>query len=114
MGYKIMNRELTAYSLEGWECLRYYESNKDLHLNPKMTCYGDVLVQTKRVVSGISLKFKFFFKNHWYWKPSFHWKYGNYYFHFLFFMFWFDFEYVEKFDKIIKDHVAEAATSFLP
>ena len=111
MGYKIMNKELNAWSLEGESCIRYYEQNKDMHLNPKYTCYGDVLVQTKRVFSGITFKLRFYFKNHWHWKPSFHWKYGTYYFHWLFFMSWFEREYVDKFDKIIKDHLAESKLS---
>jgi hypothetical protein len=108
MGYKIMNRELTGYSLAGNYCPRYYEDNKQMHLNEKYTTYGDVLVQTKRVFSGINLKFRFYFKNHWYWKPSFHWKYGSNYFHWLFFMFWFEREYAEQFDKIIKDHLSDS------
>ena len=108
MGYKIMNRELDAYSLEGWDCIKSYEENKELYINPKYYLYGSVLVQTKRVLSGFSLKFKIYFKNHWYWKPYYHWKYGTYYFHWLFLMSWFEPEYVDKFDKIIKDYLSES------
>ena len=111
MGFKIMNKELNAYSLEGVQCLDYYERNKEYHINPKYASYGDVLVQTKRVCCGISLKFKLFFRNHWYWKPHFHWKYGTYYFHWLFFMIWFDKEYREVFDKVIKDHLSEVGSA---
>lgn len=107
MGYRIMNKELTGISFEGYDCLRYYEESKYRHIDPKYVCYGDVLVQTKRVFYGISFKLKLLFRNHWYWKPSFHWKYGTYYFHWLFFMFWFEREYKEIFDKIIKDHLSE-------
>ena len=108
MGLKIMNRDLSAYSLDGFHCIDEYNRNKDYYLNPKSVCYGDVLVETKPVLSGISFKCKLYFRNHWYWKPYFRWKYGNYYFHWLFFMLWFDKEYVDVVDKIIKDHLAEA------
>lgn len=107
MGYKIMNRELTAYSLEGQCCLDYYESMKDKHISKDYICYGDVLVQTKSVFSGIQVTVSIYFRNHWYWKPSFHWKYSNYYFYWLFFMFWFNKKYIDKPEKVIKDHLAE-------
>lgn len=103
----IMNRDLTAYGLQGQDCIDYYNRNKDLHLNPQLVCYGDVLVKTKDVFSGISFRLKLYFRNHWYWKPSYHWKHGYYYFHWLFFMIWFDKEYIEVFDKIIKDHLSD-------
>jgi hypothetical protein len=108
MGYKIMNRELNATSLEGIKCIDYYEQNKQFHVNPKYVSYGDVLIQTKHVLSGFSFKFKIYFRNRWLWKPHFYWKYGNNYFHWLFFMFWFEYEYVEVFDKIIKDHLTDS------
>ena len=111
MNYRIMNRKLDAYSLEGVSCIKYYDENKDRYINPKYNCYGDVLVQTKRVFCGITLRFKVFFKHHWYWKPNFHWKHGLYYFHWLFFMFWYEREYKDVFDKIIKDHLGELEAS---
>lgn len=111
MGFRIMNRKLNAYSLEGMSCINYYEQNKEYHINPKYVSYGDVLVQTKRVVCGFSLKLKFFFRNHWYWKPHYYWKYDIHYFHWLFFMIWIDKEYKDVFDKVIKDHLSEAQSA---
>lgn len=105
-----MNKELNATSLEGVQCLDYYERNKKYHINPKHASYGAVLVESKRVFSGVSLKFKLFFRKHWYWEPHFQWKYGTYYFHWLFFMVWFDKEY-RKSHKIIKDHLSEVGST---
>ena len=110
MGYKIMNRELTAYSLKGFNCPSYYENNKYLYTDPKYVCYGDVLVETERVCVGFEIRLKLFFRNHWYWKPRFYWKYGDRYFHWLFFMFWINKEYGEVNPKIIKDHLKDELT----
>lgn len=108
MGYRIMNKELTAYSMEGPHCIMDYDISKKYILSKSSLSYGDVLVETKRVFSGLSIKVKIFWKNHWWWKPEFYWKYEVYYFHWLFFMIWFEREYVDQFDKIIKDHLSES------
>ncbi len=107
MGFRIMNRELDGISLTGPECIKTYEEYRKYHINPNSTLYGDVLVETRRVFSGVCFKLKIYFKQHWYWKPHKHWKYGMYYFHWLFFMFWFEKEFIEVTDKIIKDHLSE-------
>ena len=105
--YQIMNKELTAYSISGYECLRYYERDKQAHLNPNDSRYGDVLVKMKRVKSGFEIKLKIKWINI-YWKPVFSWKY-NKYFHFLFFMLWFDFSYSDIIDCVISDYLSSYA-----
>ena len=105
MGYKIMDREQTAYSLDGWNCPDYYERNKDKHIDKKYNSYGDVLVETDRVKSGIGIKVNVFWRNQWYWIPIFS-KYGKY-FHWLFFMIWVDYEYRESNPRVIADHLGE-------
>jgi hypothetical protein len=107
--YKIMNRDLSGTSLEGLSAPGYYERNKESHLNPKSTCYGDVLVSTKQVYSGFQFKLKIYFRGHFYWKPAimFKPKWGQYWFHWLFFMFWAEPVFTSKIDKVIKDHLKE-------
>jgi hypothetical protein len=105
MGYKIMNRELTGYSLSGFDCPQVYERNKKYHISKKYNSYGDVLVKTQKILSGFQLKLSIFYRNHWYWKPFYHLKHRIYYFHWLFFMFWIDREYTESKPEIIKDHL---------
>ena len=103
--YQIINRELNAYSLSGYECLRYYEKDREAHLNPKDSRYGDVLVKMKRVKSGFEFRLKIswlFFD----WKPKLSWKYSKY-FHWLFFMFWFEFTFLDIVDSVISDHLSE-------
>jgi len=104
--YQIMNKEMTAYSISGYECLRYYERDKEAHLNPKDSRYGDVLVKMKRVKSGIEIKLKLKWMNI-YWKPHFSWRY-NKYFHWLFLMLWFDFTYTDVIDCVVSDHLADS------
>jgi hypothetical protein len=103
--YQIMNKEMTACSISGYECLRYYERDKEAHLNPKDSRYGDVLVKMKRVKSGIQIKLKLKWMNI-YWKPRFSWEY-NKYFHWLFFMLWFGFTYSDVIDSVVSDHLSD-------
>lgn len=104
--YKIMNKDLDAYSMQGFDCPEYYDRDKDAHLNKNDTRYGDVLVKTKRVKIGFGIKVKIFYRKHWYWKPYFSWKY-NKYLHWLFFMIWYENEYDDVIDKVQKDHLTE-------
>jgi hypothetical protein len=100
-----MNKELTAYSLSGYDCLRYYEREKQAHLNENDSRYGDVLVRMKRVKSGYEIKLKI----KWigiHWKPKFSWKY-NKYFHWLFFMVWINTDYKDVVDCVVLDHLSE-------
>ena len=108
MRYEIRSANLKGISLSGGaDVIQYYESKKDLNLNKNTVCYGDKLVSTKRVKIGFSLKFKFFYRNHWYKKPFFEWSDWNKCFHWLFFMFWFESIYDDVVDKVIKDHLSE-------
>gem|GEM_PF-6451371 len=102
-----MNRDLTAYSLSGFHCEKWYEENKSYYLNPESNYYGQVLVRMKRVKVGFSIKVKLFYRNQWYWKPHFSWKFSKY-FHWLFFMLWVDSEYDDVPDVIVSDHLKES------
>lgn len=103
-----MNKELTGISSSGgFEVIRIYNDNKKYHIDQKYISYGDILVQTKRCFSGVNIELQLFFRNQWNWKPLSHWKYGDRYFHWLFFKLFIRKEYVEKIDKIIKDHLKE-------
>ena len=103
--YKIMNKDLTAYSSSGWDCPKRYEEDKLAHLNDRDARYGDVLVLLKRVKVGYDIKIRFYFRSHWYWKPIFS-KYGGY-FHWLNIMIWANATYDDIKDKVEKDHLTE-------
>ena len=106
--FEIRTANLDAIRTSGGiDVIEYYESKKQLHLDKKYVCYGDKLVSTKRIKVGVSFKFKFFYRNHWYKKPHFQWNNWNKCFHWLFFMFWFESLYDDVVDKVIKDHLSE-------
>jgi hypothetical protein len=108
MDYRIYNSDLTAYSLEGWMCPDSYERDKKYHLKEGSTHYGDKLVRMKRVLSGITFRWAFYWKNYFELKPQFHWRYGVRYFHWFCFMLWIENNYVDEIDCVIKDHLAES------
>lgn len=105
--YRIYNRELTAYSLEGQYCINWYEDNKKNHLNPDKNSYGQVLCLTKQKASGLKFSLRFYWTKEFFLiKPVFSWRYGKS-FNWLFFRFDITVEYFTVFDKIIKDHLSE-------
>ncbi len=108
MEYWYTSQDKGGIYYSGWDAERLYDGYKTSHLNPKSTKYGAVLCSTKRIFNGVELKVKFFFRNHWYWKPEFRWRFGTRYFHWLFFMTWFDKCYTTEIDKVVKDHLNEA------
>jgi len=75
-------------------------------LSPDSYVYGYVLVRYKNVKSGISLKLKLRWRD-WYWKPRINWRYGKH-FHWLFFMFWIEYDYTDVPDKVMRDHLEES------
>lgn len=68
--YAIMNRDMDAYSLKGFDCVRYYEEKRKYHIDEKYNSYGDVLVRMKNVKSGIEINFKINWRGYVYWKPA--------------------------------------------
>ncbi|UZS00242.1 hypothetical protein [Chondrinema litorale] len=108
MLYQVMNPELNAYHFGGPRAPEWYEEKKEWILNPNSRIYGYKLVKMKRVRSGFEIKLKIFYKAQWYWKPHIQFNKFNRYFHWLFFMLWFEFEYRDIIDKIEKDHLKES------
>jgi hypothetical protein len=107
MEYWYTDRDKGGIYYSGWDAGNVYEGYRKAHLNPKSCKYGAVLMSTKRVFTGWEFKLKIFFRSHWYWKPEFRWKYGQRYFHWLFFMTWIEPCYNTVMDKVVKDHLNE-------
>lgn len=113
MSYEVRTRDLSGIKLSGYSAKEYYDDNFEYHINPKYVSYGDVLVSTKRVKVGFTLKLKILYRRRFYWKPEYRFRpnWGECYFHWLFFMFWFEFNYDDIMDKIVKDHLSEFKNS---
>jgi hypothetical protein len=101
--YVDKQREGIFYS--GWDAERVYDGYQKHHLNEKSMKYGAVLMSTRRIFTGWEFKLKILFRSQWYWKPEFKWRYGNRYFHWLFFMWWVEPCYNTVMDKVVKDHL---------
>lgn len=101
---RIYNKELKSYFLEGMDCFERYASMKQGVLNPDSHYYGAKLCSTKRVKVAYTIKFSFYFRNQFYWKPVYSLKYSQY-FHWLFFMIWLESEYDEVIDEVLVDYL---------
>lgn len=99
---------MDGYSFESDHyAVGYYERDRLHHLNPKSALYGSKLVKMKRQKSGICIQWRFYWRNHFYSKPVFRWKSYAKYFHWLWFMVWVEYQYVDVIDHIEKDHLKE-------
>jgi len=104
--YRIYNKEMDAFFTQGIYCKKEYEQMKQSILNPNSTYYGAKLVILKRIKIGFSIKVKILYRNHFYWKPHFSFKYSKF-FHWLFFMIWFENEFDEVKDYVLKDYLRD-------
>lgn len=103
--FAIYNDKLTKMSLRSENADAFYEEGFEAHLDPESSRYGDKLVLLKRAKVGFQIKFRFYWRNTFHAKPTFYCKDGVRYFHWLCFMSWFDYEYDEVIDKVVKDHL---------
>ncbi len=96
-----------SYEYGDYACKTYNDNKfKKWVLSPDSYVYGFVLVKYKAVKSGITLRLKLRWRG-WYWRPRISWRYGKH-FHWLFFMFWIEYDYDNVPDKIVKDHLSES------
>lgn len=109
MLYQIRSRDLKGIVIE----FRYLDEAKDWYdkyepsiTNKKTNYYGYVLVQTKRIKTGFEIKFSF--DTCWtQWKPRFRWNKWEKTFQWLWFYIFFNYNYTDKFDKVIQDFLEE-------
>lgn len=107
-----MDREQKGIFYSGWDAEQVYDGYKKHHLNPGSSKYGAVLKSTKRIHVGwifkVRINFRFIHRYSWLWIPDVRWKYGERRFHWLFFNFWLEKEYMTVGAAVIKDHLKEA------
>jgi hypothetical protein len=105
--YAIYSRDLKGMSLTGdFRTVNdWYNENKRYYRMQSSPYYGSIMAETKRTKSGATIKIRFF-TSFWTWKPELSWKY-DYAFHWLWFHFYFEWEYFEKYFRTVQDALTE-------
>jgi hypothetical protein len=102
--FAIMDKEHKSYSMTGNNSVRWYNENPKMHISGMYA--GFQLVEMQTYKSGFKFTFRFM-KDMFSIKPDFGNKYCRY-FHWLWFILKFEYEFSERFFKVIKDWSEEA------
>ena len=106
--YEIMSRDFTGYSFSAEhlsDVEHVYDGYREYHIKEGSGLFGDVLVECKRRLTGLSFKIKISF-HYILWKPEIRLKY-NKRFHWLFFDLWIENVYWDYPYKVIKDDLGD-------